>query len=191
MGWWSDDIMGGDTPLDIESIIYDALEIEKYPDGNYNADVKIPADKFDYDKIVKYLNNREKDGYWLKGDTGNIFHQVLGVMMMGAGAPINKTLKNKMIKAAEQDEWARESDDRKNKMDSFIATLKDYDDTPTKIKSVGLMETIAKGIAPKVYSELDLMYCVSEVAAKLGYAPTSDKMKEFNDATAEWIKENK
>lgn len=143
MGWWSDDVMGGDTPLDLQSFIYDALDINQYPEGD--EDISIPADAFDYKKIVKYLKDREGNDYWLKGDTGNIFHQVLGIMMMESGAPINKTLKAKMIKAAKLDDWACEGDeDRRDKMDSFISVLNQYDSsTPTKINSKGLMETIA------------------------------------------------
>ena len=156
MGWWSENIMGGDTPLDIESFIYHALEIEQFPDqenDNYGEVIKIPADKFDYDKIVAYLKNREKDDYWLKGDYGNIFHQVLGVLMMKFGAPISDDLKKKMIEAAENDVWANgdeydEADeDRKSKMDDFIKTLNSYDGvTPIKINSKGLFETIAEGL---------------------------------------------
>jgi hypothetical protein len=35
-----------------------------------------------------------------------------------------------------------------------------------------------------------IKHCNSEVAAELGYTPTSDKMKEFNDTTNKWIKKN-
>jgi len=197
MGWWSDDIMGGDTPLDLQSFIYDALGLEQYPNDR-NKELIIPADGYDYKKIVKYLKDRDGDDYWLKSDTGNIFHQVLGVMMMNSGATINKTLKAKMIKAAKNDEWANEGledndEGRRDKMDAFITKLKAYDGNPTVIESKGLMETIFKGIAseePKVFSKQQVIYCVSEVAAKLGYTPTSDKMKEFNLATIDWMDEN-
>jgi hypothetical protein len=151
MGWWSDDIMGGDTPLDLQSFIYDALGFIKYPEDS-DEKVRIPSDGFDYKKIVKFLKDRDGDDYWLKSDTGNIFHQVLGVMMMESGAPISKTLKNKMIKAAQQDEWANEDggdEDRKDKMDAFIAKLKNYDGTSTIIKSAGLIETIGDAIMPE------------------------------------------
>lgn len=203
MGWWSEDIMGGDTPLDIKSFIYDALDIKQYPDDNYDKKVIIPSDVFDYDKIVKYVNDRDSDNYWLTGDTGNIFHQVLGVMMMESGASISDKLKAKMTLAAVEDEWgfgytrgefSEEGDeDRAKKMNQFIDTLINYDETPTKITSKGLFETIAKGIEaekPKNWTDMQLIYCVSEVAATLGYTPTSDKMKEFNEATVNWIKEN-
>jgi hypothetical protein len=151
MGWWSDDVMGGDTPLDIESFIYDAVGINKYPEDS-DEEVRIPSDAFDYKKIVKFLKDRDGDDYWLKGDTGNIFHQVLGILMMESGAPINKTLKAKMIKAAQQDEWANEDggdEDRKDKMDAFITKVKNYDGTSTIIKSKGLMETMADAIMPE------------------------------------------
>lgn len=35
-----------------------------------------------------------------------------------------------------------------------------------------------------------LIYCVSEIAAELGYAGTSEEMKLWNDKTNEWIKNN-
>jgi hypothetical protein len=151
MGWWSDDIMGGDTPLDLQSFIYDALGFIQYPEDS-DEEVRIPSDGFDYKKIVKFLKDRDGDDYWLKSDTGNIFHQVLGILMMESGAPINKTLKAKMIKAAKNDEWANEDggdEDRKDKMDAFIAKLKNYDGTSTIIKSAGLIETISDAIMPE------------------------------------------
>jgi hypothetical protein len=71
--------------------------------------------------------------------------------MMGAGAPINDTLKKKMIKAAEKDEWANEGElGRQDKMDAFVKTLHGYDGTPTKINSEGLMETMADALMPDV-----------------------------------------
>ena len=196
MGWWSEDIMGGDSPLDLQSFIYDALDINQYPNDDYEKVVKIPKDAFNYEKIIKYLKDKDADNYYLTGDDGNIFHQVLGVMMMEVGAPISDELKANMIIAAEQDEWANEdggNEDRKVRMNNFIATLKSYNGTPTVIISAGLFETIAKGIAseePKLFSAQQVIYCVSEVAAELGYTPTSDKMKKFNDATVKWIEEN-
>jgi len=37
---------------------------------------------------------------------------------------------------------------------------------------------------------LNLMNCVSELAAQFGYTPTSKEMKKWNDATTKWIKDN-
>jgi len=141
MGWWSEDIMGGDTPLDIEDYIYDIVGIEKF--GKDTEINPIPKEKFD-DPSQIILTMQEKDGgYWLKSDTGNIFYQVLGVMMMKVGAPIDGPLKKKMIKAAQNDEWAEEEEERMQRMTSFIDALNRYDGTePFVIKSAGLFDKI-------------------------------------------------
>ena len=144
MGWWSEDIMGGDTPLDLEAFIYDALEIE------HDGEIKIPKEVFDYHKIIKHLNDRDGDNYWLEGDTGNIFHQVLGVMMMEVGAPISKPLKAMMITAAKNDEWANNGSlEREERMDRFIYNINHYVGSPIETKAKGLMETIFDGEAIK------------------------------------------
>lgn len=41
-----------------------------------------------------------------------------------------------------------------------------------------------------LYNAQDLIYAVSEIASKLGYAGTSEKMKVWNEATREWMSEN-
>ena len=154
MGWWSDDIMGGDTPLDIQSFIYDSVGLQQFPEGS-DDEVEIPKDKFKYGKIVAFLT--KDDDYWIKGDTGNIFHQVLGVMMMKSGAPINKTLKAKMIKSAENDEWANEGElGRQDKMDAFVKKLHQQDGNPTETDSKGLMETMGDVLLPKDDAYKDL-----------------------------------
>jgi hypothetical protein len=148
MGWWSEDIMGGDDPLDIQYLIYTALGLEEH-----DEEVEIPAHKFDYDKIIAFTS--KDDDYWLTGDTGNIFHQVLGVMMMRSGAVIDDALKAKFIEAAEKDEWANGTDGyedesdvkRQKKMQQFIATLKEYNNIPTDINSVSLMDKIVVDIS--------------------------------------------
>lgn len=143
MGWWSEDVMGGDTPLDLQSFIYNALDIKQYPDKDYEGEIVIPSNVYDYDKIVKHL--AKDDEYWLNGNTNNIFHQVLGVMMMESGAPISDELKANIIIGAEKDQWANEDGGdelRKKIMDSLIETIKSYDGTPTKIKSAGLLDKL-------------------------------------------------
>lgn len=146
MGWWSADIMGGDTPLDIQDYLFEIFGVERnYEDAKKDV---IPAEAFEYIKIMEYFGKR-KDTYWLNGDTGRIFHQVLGVLMMKVGAPIDDTLKAKMIKAAENDEWANEDgeEERKQRMDSFIKALNEYDGTPFVINSAGLFDKLAVHMA--------------------------------------------
>ena len=154
MGWWSVDIMGGDSPLDIKAMIFEALEVVQY-DDKYEDEHKIPNHKFDYDKVVDFLD--DDDEYWLKSE-GNIFHQVLGVMMLEAGAVIDDNLKAKMIEAAEKDEWASEDDERKQRMNSFIKTLNEYDnETPMIIKSAGLFDKLCVGLTKQEEVSVDTL----------------------------------
>lgn len=154
MGWWSTDIMGGDTPLDIECFIYDILEVQQFVGDTKTGLTKEHfADPYE---IIQKIGQMD-DGYWLKGDDGNIFYQVLGVLMMKAGAPIETALKAKMINAAHKDEWADEDEERKQRMSSFVDALNRYDGTePFVIKSAGLFDRINVGIItsnPKVEME--------------------------------------
>ena len=71
-------------------------------------------------------------------------------MMLEAGAVIDDSLKVKMIEAAEKDEWASEDDERKQRMNSFIKTLNEYDnETPMIIKSAGLFDKLCVGLITK------------------------------------------
>lgn len=138
MGWWSTDIMGGHTPLDMEIIIYQALDLE--------MDSPLPKE-IDLEPMLKKVKN--DDEYWL-GEGANIFYQVLGVMMMKYGCTIPDHLKKQMIESAKNDEWAKEdgADKRKDVMNNFIKALKSYDGTPIKITSKGLFEVMAEKLSP-------------------------------------------
>lgn len=47
-----------------------------------------------------------------------------------------------------------------------------------------------KRVEGRVYNDQELIHAVSEIAARLGYARTSEKMKVWNYATRDWISEN-
>lgn len=140
MGWWSTDIMGGDTPLDIKGIIFEVVE------GDEDKEL-IDAEKFELEKLLKYVKVNHPD--FMKGDNKNIFFQVLGVLMMKSCLPIPLHLKTEMAFAASEDEWAREDNNRYRVMTNFIDELYAYDGTePTIITSKGLFEVMAETIQP-------------------------------------------
>ena len=140
MGWWSCDIMGGDSPLDIVDCIFQVAE------GNED-DLWINPENFDLEKLLKHV--KENWSFLLEGDDRNIFFQVLGVLMMKSCVPIPDHLKKEMINAANKDEWANDPDenneDRKEVLNNFIKTLNIYDGTkPIIINSKGLFEVMAE-----------------------------------------------
>jgi len=138
MGWWSEDIMGGDTPLDIEGLIYDFLKIEFW-DENDNKSV-IPKEAFkDEAKLIKYIT--QKQSGW--GCDTEIFYQVVAVLMMRSGAPISEKLKGYIYEACDDDDWAVIDNDRYRKIEELRKAVQDYDGiNPVEINSKGLFEVM-------------------------------------------------
>jgi hypothetical protein len=68
------------------------------------------------------------------------------------------------------------------------------DKTKSSLLFIELWKFLNIGKGEKNYSkkemEQNLIYCVSEIAAKLGHAKTSEEMKVWNDETHKWIDEN-
>lgn len=139
MGWWSTNIMGGDTPLDFEDEFFGICKVEKFPEpGKMNE-----LSKEDFaNHLDKMLESIHKSQY---EDTVNIGYQVLAVLMLKAGAFISADLQDFMMQACENDEWAQESDERKIETNGLFFALLSYDNEhPIVIKSKGLFEVMAE-----------------------------------------------
>lgn len=141
MGWWSTDIMGGDTPLDFEDTYYDICKVEKFieKDNSYvRQELTKEAIEANINELVDFVDADK----W--GDR-NIGYQVLAVLMLKAGAFISGDLQDFMMQACENDEWAQEDEDRKVATTGLFNALAAYDNqTPIIIKSRGLFEVMAE-----------------------------------------------
>ena len=143
MGWWSTDIMGGDTPLDYKDEFYGICKIDQFPEEE--GEVKIPAELLEehLDEIIAFLDENK----W--GEVG-IGYQVLAVMMMEAGANISKDLRFEIINACNEDEWAKEDEDRQRSILGLLGALDAYDNkNPIVLKSKGLFETMFDKLADR------------------------------------------
>ena len=137
MGWWSTDIMGGDTPLDFEDAIYDICKIDKFPEEGGIANVPAVILEEKLDEIISMI---DADTY-----SAGIGYQVLAVLMMKAGATIPVEIKDEMIESCHQDEWADEDDERQTSINGLLEALALYDNkTPIIIKSKGLFEVMVE-----------------------------------------------
>jgi hypothetical protein len=142
MGWWSTDIMGGDSPLDFEDEIFDICGVEKFPSkGNRNELTREDIS----DNLGAIVSMIEEDKY-----EPGIGYQVLSVMMMKAGAKIPESLFPLLEDACHTDSWAKESEDRKESVDGLLAALRAYDnETPIEVRSKGLFEVMAEKLGNK------------------------------------------
>lgn len=142
MGTWSTTVMGGDTPLDIEGMIYEICNVEMFPEETDEDDdfVKneIPKEILEakQEELLVACTDYDEDG-----------PMVLAVVMMRVGASITKPNKALMIQCAQDDDWATRDEERKRHIDQFIATLEKYDGvTPTDIDEEGLLDSIFKNL---------------------------------------------
>jgi len=136
MGWWSTDILGGDTPLDFEDTYYDICGVEKFPEtGKMNELTKQDLET-NLNKILDFLDAD-------KWGESNIGYQVLAVLMLKAGAHISGDLQDFMMQACENDEWAQEDTERKVATTGLFNALAAYDNQiPIEIRSRGLFEVM-------------------------------------------------
>jgi len=137
MGWWSTDILGGDTPLDYEE------DIKEIISGGYLTDKDITAEQFE--NMDEVFVNNKIDTIAQTKDEKSIAYQVLAVIGMRVGARISMQLKILMLSHIRQDEWQHEDYDRRVIIENLMNTLKTYDGTaPVKINSKGLLEVYAE-----------------------------------------------
>lgn len=162
MGWWSADIMGGDSPLDVEDAFFEIANVEKFPESGGITDIS----KEEVEKnmkafiaevkrhAIKYMAKKSKYPlvYFINRNADyqpEIAWQVLAVTAIKVGAKISKPVMKKMIEACENDEWAKhdgEDSEHGSVCNSLKKALQQYDGSPIIIKSKGLFEVIEKHI---------------------------------------------
>lgn len=118
MGWWSDDIMGGDTPSDCFSTICETVGV-KYDGSNPGVFTAEVANE-NLDKLTELAEKEESEFI--------IMRQVIGFKLMMAGAKMPARIRELAIIAAQDDEWVKEEGAvlRKKVMDRFIESLEAY-----------------------------------------------------------------
>ena len=135
MGWWSTDIIGGDTPMDYEDLFKEIIA------DNYLTNDDITAEQFE--NMDEVFANGKIESLDLEKDYRSIAYQVLAVMAMRVGAKISQKLKILMIGNIKQDEWQYENSERRAVIEDLLDTLATYDARhPVKVTSRGLFEVI-------------------------------------------------
>jgi len=138
MGRWSWDIMGGDTPLDIQCEIYDVCNIEQYPDIEDDAEeVDLLTKEIlesNVDKIISEICEKDLEGYL-----------ILGYMMMERGCKMSSDLKTKILQVCDIDEDL-DIPERLKVITEFKDILESYDNQAVTLESKGLLEAIFEHI---------------------------------------------
>ena len=143
MGYWSEDILGGDGPLDFLWQIRDKVEKimnEKLDRGYYPID---EASDRDLELTRTAMNSSWLMFEPLCEDDEEIL--TLAVMAMAAGAKLDTIFRDRAIYAARKDEWAKENDARRKVMTHFITQIVHYKDGQATVwHHEGLLEKLGR-----------------------------------------------
>lgn len=138
MGWWSKDIMGGDSPLDAKDEIYGICGVDEFGDDERKEITREDIETH-LPTILEAFRKQENNDYY---DEKAIYFQVLGVLMMKTGTPISPELKQEILDNSQTDSWAKEDLERGEIVENFHVAIEHYDGTPIVIRSRGLFEVI-------------------------------------------------
>jgi len=137
MGWWSVDILGGDTPLDYLGDISDMIGVESLCTESNIVGVKEKLAGLIPKVIDGTLFESDEYEYW----TG---YQVLAVKLLEYGVSLDGNVKEILISHIEQDDW--QDAERVKVIDSLISEIKKHDGEIVKINSRGLFEMLGEAI---------------------------------------------
>lgn len=137
MGWWSENVYGGDAPLKWKEDIYELCKTEVY--GEDHKVQPIPTNKLskNFKKIQKFVEEKSTDE-----NHKNLGYQVMGAIFMHAGFDMDEVLvRERIIEAIEADDYSKENYVRKNVMKNFKKLIKEYaPENPVNIITVNVFE---------------------------------------------------
>lgn len=139
MGWWSAEVLGGDTPMDMLIRLERLADIDRDTDGAlYVANMspvtasklKTYLDENDLGRVALQLGERDQEYV-------RIASQVVAVVAMAVGATLSDEFIEAVTFAAMTDDWASEETyggERTDAMASLLDTVKAYTaGVPTQI----------------------------------------------------------
>lgn len=174
MGWWGHDILSGDPPLDILGFIEEELgvgPVELYPDGavddpqtrsavagrlgqlSLHGWVRLARSVSGWrdDDALRQAAARTGGGDDLvaqlaadRDDDVRLAWQVLAVLSMACGVAVPDPVRALMVDAGQHDRWAADDPARAAAVDRLLATLRDYDATPTPLASATLGDAVVR-----------------------------------------------
>jgi hypothetical protein len=136
MGCWNEKIFGGDTPLDWKDNMYQFCDAEEYGDIGEKSK-PIPKDKLS-DKMVELQNMIDSNE---EEDDKNIGYLVLAALIMRSGLHFGEVIKERVMNAIDEDEWAKENPVRRIVMKNYKSLIKGYNpENPINIENVSLQD---------------------------------------------------
>lgn len=181
MGCWKETIYGGDTPLEFREKIYKICGVEEY--GSSDSVQPIPAEIIDgkMSEISNLIND-------LDGDDMNIGFLVLGAIIMHSGANLDEETKSLILTAADEDEWSKENQVRKNVIKIYKNTLNDYTSiNPIDVESINFFDEVDDTEEDVIAHEFKTLFTIMNARIKKLKNGIEEKsgVKEYDEGYAD------
>jgi hypothetical protein len=181
MGCWKEIIYGGDTPLEFREKIYKICGVEEY--GSNNKVQPIPDEIIDgkMSEITSLINESE-------GDDVNIGFLVLGAIIMHSGANLDEETKGLILTAADEDEWSKENQVRKNVIKIYKNTLNDYSPSnPIDVESINFFDEVDDTEEDVIAHEFKTLFTIMNARIKNRKKNIEEKsgVKEYDEGYAD------
>jgi hypothetical protein len=148
MGWWSEDIMGGDGPCDIQCM-FDREFGTRIDEEDEWGEYELPA-KVAGNKVIDFADKAIKDYF----DFEEVW-QAIGYIMIDAGMPMTDSVRKKVLRATDSEiEGGAESwcspEGRLEKLREFRAIVDAYPSEGGRVEmphQTGLFEKFAQMVS--------------------------------------------
>jgi hypothetical protein len=143
MGWWSTSPLGGDEPLDLLYELEEVLGVDElYPlEDIDDLKRKRVQRNWDWEAVANWLfGDKDEDGEYL---VEFIPSHLVVCVGLACGVEFTDYHKEFFTEMIDEDEWAKESEERKRSMDALKVALLNYEDgVPTFVDNPGVLEVM-------------------------------------------------
>jgi len=164
MGCWSENIYGGDASLEWKENMYALCKAKEYDSKFKTKAIALGKLKTKLKALVSMIEESDTE----ESDR-NIGYIVLGSLMMHSGLDLNDDteLKERIVLAAEEDEWSKENSLRKIVMRNYIRLLKDYNPSePVNVEKVNFLEDTAPTEEEDISKEFKELFTIMNARVK-------------------------
>lgn len=164
MGCWNENIYGGDASLEWKENMYKLCDAKEYDSKNKPKAIALGKLKSKLDDLIEMIEKSDTDD----GDK-NIGYIVLGSIMMHSGFNFDTEveLKERIISAAERDEWSNENHLRKIVMRNYIRLINDYNPSePVNVDNVNFLEEITPTEEEDIVNEFKELFTIMNARIK-------------------------
>jgi len=164
LGCWNENIYGGDASLEWKENMYELCKAKEYDSKNKPKAIPLGKLKSKLDDLIEMIEKSDTDD----GDK-NIGYVVLGSIMMHSGFDFDTEieLKERIISAAERDEWSNENPLRKIVMRNYIRLINDYNPSePINVDSVNFLEDTTPTEEEDIANEFKELFTIMNARIK-------------------------